>query len=599
MRIGFRVKEILAVTALTALVAVGAGLLHFAQLTRIVVEEGMGQAELVARQLFAQSSRALERTPARGAWEALHQDAELRALLEASVGYSPHLQYALIADDEGEIRLHGEPYKEGGQAADRQTLASLLEVGPVSRTVALYRPGRVYEVRLPLRLGRAPFGTIRLGVSNALLRQELEAALLRGLLLLCLALPLSWIVALGLTRLSLRPIHRITVAMDQARRGELVGTPDLGGEDEFRELASQLELLGKEVQADRLRAVGEEDQILQVADHLEDGMVFLHRDRRILFMNTAAERVIGAPLSWVRGKSLAEVVPAAHPLRGLLARAFETPEGIRNATVWLPLTEESREFLVSAFTVADAHTPVGAVVLLRDLGSLQTLRSLLSYSAKLAALGRLTSGVAHEVKNPLNAMAIHLELLRGRLHGAPDEVRESLKVIDGEIQRLDRVVQGFLKFVRPQELRLASLDLNSHLGEVIALLQPEWESKGIRFSFEPAAGLLPVTADAELLRQACLNLMLNACQAMPSGGEVRVGTTHEAGWAVIRITDTGSGIAPEDLEKIFRLYYTTKPGGSGIGLAMVYRTVQLHDGSIDVQSELDQGTTVTIRLPLG
>jgi signal transduction histidine kinase len=590
---------VLAVTAFTLLVAIGAGLVQFTQLTRIVVREGMGQAQLIARQLYAQGSRTLARSPQGNVWEALRQDPELRTLLESSLGYSPHLQYVLFADNEGRIRLHGERAKEEGQAPDRPALSDLLGSGMLARARALiYEPGRAYEVRLPLRLGSEALGTIRLGVSTALLRRELEAAVRRGLVLLGMALPIGWLVAFGLARLALRPIPRIARAMEQARRGELTAPPDLGKEDEFRELAAQLELLGKEVQADRLRTLGEEGQLQQVADHLEDGLIFLQQDRRVLSLNSAAERVVGLPQAAARGTPLGKVLPSGHPLLELLEAVSERAEEVRNVRVSLPLPEGPREFLVSAFAVRDGAAPIGTVALLKDLGSLQTVRSVVSYSAKLAALGRLTSGVAHEVKNPLNAMAIHLELLKERVGDSSDQVKESVEIIEGEIQRLDRVVQGFLGFVRPQELHPVAVDVNGLLGEVLALLRPEWEPRGVRFILTPATSLPAIAGDAELLRQAFLNLLLNACQAMPAGGDARVTVTREAGHATVRISDEGVGVAPENLERIFKLYYTTKPEGSGMGLALAYRTVQLHDGTIEVQSEIDRGTTFTIRLPL-
>ena len=142
--------------------------------------------------------------------------------------------------------------------------------------------------------------------------------------------------------------------------------------------------------------------------------------------------------------------------------------------------ERRRECLVSAFPVEDAREVMGAVVLLKDLESIKTVQSLVSSSAKLAALGRLTSGVAHEVKNPLNAMVIHVELLKDRLEGAPEEVQQSLEVIGSEIRRLDRVVQGFLRFMRPQEVTFKAVDLNALLASMTALVEAEWQARGIR-----------------------------------------------------------------------------------------------------------------------
>ncbi len=239
-----------------------------------------------------------------------------------------------------------------------------------------------------------------------------------------------------------------------------------------------------------------------------------------------------------------------------------------------------------------------------ELESIKTLQSLVSYSAKLAALGRLTSGVAHEVKNPLNAMMIHLELVRARLEGgAPDggKVRESLDVIGSEIRRLDRVVQGFLRFVRPQELSLKPVDVNLLSQGVAALLEAEWRPAGIRFVLALDPECPRVSGDEELLRQALLNVVVNACQAMPEGGAVTLATSRPAPeWVAMSVTDEGSGIAPENRDRIFSLYYTTKPDGSGIGLSLVYRIVHMHDGAIDVESPLEgnRGTRMTLRLPV-
>src|SRR5260370_1189991 len=170
---------------------------------------------------------------------------------------------------------------------------------------------------------------------------------------------------------------------------------------------------------------------------------------------------------------------------------------------------------------------MGVAVLLKDLESIKTVQSLVSSSAKLAALGRLTSGVAHEVKNPLNAMMIHVELLKERLEAADPDVRQSLEVIGSEIRRLDRVVQGFLKFMRPQELTLKPVDLNSMLQSVGALLEAEGKSLGVRFILDLDAGLPSVSADEELLRQAFINIVQNAVQAMPGGGAGRIRTRPE------------------------------------------------------------------------
>jgi signal transduction histidine kinase len=219
-------------------------------------------------------------------------------------------------------------------------------------------------------------------------------------------------------------------------------------------------------------------------------------------------------------------------------------------------------------------------------------------SRRVAAMGRLTAGVAHEVKNPLNAMAIHLELLKQKLASPkPAAAAGHAEVIDREIKRLDDVVQGFLKFVRPEDVTFAPVRVAALAGSVVDAVAPEAAAAGV--SVERAFGdtMLSVAGDETLLRQALLNLARNAIQATPAGGRLRVACGARDDRVEIRVEDTGAGIPPENLPKIFDLYFTTRERGSGIGLSMVYRTIQLHNGDIDVESTVGTGTTFVIKLP--
>jgi signal transduction histidine kinase len=484
---GIRFKEAVAVSLVALTLVAVTTAVHLAQLTRVVVEEAGRQAQLVARQIFAQSSRSILRGSQRDPQELLRHDGELRGFLDASVGYSPHLLYVMIADPEGRIIVHTERPREGTAAPERPSLDALLRDNAISRFLTLYHVGQTYEVVLPMNLNGAPFGSIRLGLSTTLLRRELNAALRQTATLAALALPLAWLVAWALARLMLKPLRSLTREVGRLARGEFEIAPSTATHDEFQELSAELQRLGQQLEADRLAMVSERAHI--------------------------------------------------------------------------------------------------------------TVQSLVSYSQRLAALGRLTSGVAHEVKNPLNSMMIHVELIKERLDTPNHEVRQSLEVIGGEIRRLDRVVQGFLGFMRPHELELKPIEVPALLHSVVALVEAEWQSQGIRFVLNASPGLLAIEGDEELLRQALLNLVQNACQAMPAGGVVTISAQAEQHMLCIGVTDEGVGIAPEDVERMFALYYTTRPDGTGIGLSIVYRIVQMHDGTIDVRSELGHGTTMTVRLP--
>jgi PAS domain S-box-containing protein len=598
MRFGIRSKDAVAVTLLTFLVVATTTMVHVSQLTRVVVQEASGQAQLVAKQIYAQIGQALTRAPGRPPHEVLRRDRELRNLLEASLGYSPHLVYAFVSDGGGRTLLDTRRDRDGVPVLQPGRLDDLLRLDTVRRFSALYRSSETYETVLPMNLNGQPFASIHLGVSTTLLRKELNASVGRSLTLAGIALPLAWLAAMALAQLTLRPLRALGGELDRLRRGEFDVGASLGGGNEFQELSSQLQRLGQEMQADRTATLSEKAQLEHIVDQLEDGVIFLNTDHRILFFNRAAAAAVGRPLEQVVGIPLAEVLPDDHPLCELMAENSLGTAAPHNRTLAFPQDGTTREFLVSIVAMRDKNRAMGAAILMKDLDSIKTVQSLVSYSAKLAALGRLTSGVAHEVKNPLNAMMIHLELLKERLEAPTPEVQQSLEVIGSEIHRLDRVVQGFLRFMRPQELVLKTIDMNGLLRNLTALIEAEWQGEGIRIACELDPTLPPVGADEELLRQAFLNVLQNAGQAMPKGGTVTLRTTCE-GRDVVRvdIADEGVGIARDDLERIFKLYYTTKPEGTGIGLSVAYRIVQLHDGAIDVDSELGRGTTMTIRLP--
>jgi signal transduction histidine kinase len=298
--------------------------------------------------------------------------------------------------------------------------------------------------------------------------------------------------------------------------------------------------------------------------------------------------------------------------------------GERDVIIDLPAEEELKG-------VGESFKAIGEQLAARSQAG---LLSPTEYARKLGALGRLMAGLAHEVKNPLNAMTIHLELVRQHLMratearavsaelgtharlgrgaaptlGAEPEVDEAasqvegasehVDVIAGEIKRLDEVIQGFLRFIRPQELQLRPVDVRLLVDDVLALVKPDVQRSGIACRTDHAGSVPDLEGDEALLRQALLNLALNACQAMPNGGILSLGGREAAdGRVVLTVEDTGSGIPADQLEKIFDLYYTTKPGGSGIGLSMVYRIVQLHGGEIEVESTVGRGTCFRVFLP--
>ena len=243
----------------------------------------------------------------------------------------------------------------------------------------------------------------------------------------------------------------------------------------------------------------------------------------------------------------------------------------------------------------------GAVELRHDLNQLlEQMASQIDVAARLAAISRLSSGVAHEIKNPLNAIALRLDLLRERLGGTDEQAAGEFDVLATEIMRLDRVVKTFLDFSRPVEVTLADVDLTRLTSEVAELMAPQARLSQISLRFVPPEKPVAtvIRGDADLLKQAILNLVTNAIEAMKNGGNVTLRIQPATqNRIVLEVADDGPGIPAELRDKVFQLYFTTKTRGSGIGLAMIFRAVQLHNGTISFASEDGKGTTFRLEFP--
>jgi signal transduction histidine kinase len=242
--------------------------------------------------------------------------------------------------------------------------------------------------------------------------------------------------------------------------------------------------------------------------------------------------------------------------------------------------------------------PSGVLVRLSDPEAQRKINRELQTADRLTAISRISSGVAHEVKNPLNAILLHVEVARSKLSRGDTDVAEQMEIISREILRLDRVVRTFLDFTRPVELRMGNIPLQELVQEIVDLARPQTAAANIQVSVLLEAEGVEVRVDRDLLKQAMLNVVVNAIQAMPEGGELHFEATTSEDTAEVRISDSGGGISEDLRDKIFRLYFSTKQQGSGIGLAMTFRIVQLHDGTIDFTSEPGKGTTFLIRLPI-
>jgi signal transduction histidine kinase len=621
MRLGIKGKQVLYVSSIVGGVVVVLSLLHLARLATVSLEESKSRAELLANAIYHRAREVVATGANPG--EALSRDPGMRSILESSL-YAKGVTFAALADAQGFAVAHADRRREGLPLAGAANIGELLSRSSMMQLRAIYSDqGRNLEFRQPLRIGDTDFGSIRVGVSTLLIRRDLNDSLVSPLLTASLALTIAVFVATLLAQLLLRPIHVIRSGLTRLGRGEFGVRLDLNQQDEFGELGTFFNAISAQLSADRSQMAGQVANLESAVERLEDAVAIVTAKGELLFANPAMRSLL--PDATV-GTHLDRLVPPDHPMRRLTAETLASRQsrGPISATFSEGLAGDATtgERLIQTHPVSDpAGDLVGIMLIVRNLEYLSQVQSTVRYSRKLAALGRLSAGVAHEVKNPLNAMMIHLELLRQQFaihtpvverrggHGAaavatavapPANAGQALKHVDviaAEIRRLDEVVQGFLKFTRPEDLKLQPVRLSLLFDEVIPIVRPEAARTRVNLAVECDTAL-EVNGDPAMLRQAFLNLALNACQAMPGGGSLTIRCAPaRRNHIAITFADTGVGIRPEDLKRIFDLYFTTREKGSGIGLSMVYRTVQMHDGEIEVQSTPGKGTTFRVLLP--
>ncbi|HEY6938563.1 MAG TPA: ATP-binding protein, partial [Terriglobales bacterium] len=366
-------------------------------------------------------------------------------------------------------------------------------------------------------------------------------------------------------------------------------------QDEYGLVTLKIAHLGRQMRDVKEVFSALKDNLDQIMSTLQDGLMLFTRDSRVVLVSASAERFVGRPRGEILGRNVNDVFAESTRLGHVVLESFRLRRPLNQGEVE---GENGRRIQVSVDFIQEGGEQIGALLVMRDAESVRRIEDEIELSRRLSAIGRLTSGVAHEVKNPINAIVVHLEVLRQKLQQIDPDTRRHMDVIGSEIQRLDRVVQTLVDFTRPVELRLGEVDLRKLLEDVAVLAAPEAERHGVIIIRDLPPEELPVSVDSDLVKQALLNVVNNGVQAMPEGGTLTMAATRTNGVATVDIHDQGHGIPADVRDKIFNLYFTTKKSGSGIGLPMTYRIMQLHHGDIDFDSAENQGTTFHLTFPL-
>jgi signal transduction histidine kinase len=478
----------------------------------------------------------------------------------------------------------------------RPGVSSLVRGGFFQQLRTLYGPPQVFEDSLPFKLGPGPFGDVRVGLSSALIRNEISSLLVSAGWYALGSVLLSTMLAFVVSRVSLSPIDRISAQLDRISAGEFDIEPVQRG-DELGVVSTKIVGIGKQLRDVREIFSTLRENLDQVMSGLEDGLLLFNAHGRAVLVSPSVENFLGGRPDELRGCRASEIFPAGHPIRKALGIEGDEIVPVENTEVTLEGPNGVQRMGLSAQVIREHGVRMGTLVTLRDVESIERIGNQLHVSERLAALGRVTAGVAHEVKNPLNSMRLWLEVLKANMPVEP-EAQQAVKMLDSEIDRLDRAVKTFLNFTKPVELKLEETDLRSLLDEVLDAARPSIARAGVELRVDLPTEFPPVLMDSQLIHQAVLNLLLNACDFTSPGGRITLSLRRSGESAVVAVADSGKGISPEDQKKIFQLFFTTRPGGTGIGLANTFRFVQLHSGRIEFDSEVGRGTTFRVELPL-
>jgi signal transduction histidine kinase len=535
----------------------------------------------------------------------IETDEEIPRFLENTALDSQIFVEILVVGDGGRILADSLPSRAGQRARTLPTLGEWAAASPLRRTWELWtRSAQEYEASTSFGAPqpRVRVFWVKVVLSPTFLRHEVSRTII-NIALVCLgALLLSMALSVVVSNLALRPLASISQTIDRISRGEIGKEPPASerAAKEFAAVQSKLNLLGQQYHGARQDALQLRTNVEQLLERLEEVVFLFDGDDRLVMAGRAAERLLGRPRWELMGRSLGELFPTSTALGTAVRNALGLRQPLKDLPVTLEREGGGTRLLVNVepLEAFPERQRIGTLITLRDAETRREIRSHLDVSVRLAAISRLTGGVAHEIKNPLQAITVHLELLRSRLAAEGDSPAPEIDTIAREIQRLDRVVKTFLDFTRPVDLKVAEIEMAGLAREVATLVRPSAQRQNVQIAVRAEPQEVHVQGDRDLLQQAVLNVVVNGIEAMKNGGRLDIAVEKSGDECILSVADQGGGIPLDIRDKIFNLYYSTKGKGSGIGLAMTFRVVQLHNGTIDFSSEVGLGTTFRLRFPV-
>ncbi len=486
--------------------------------------------------------------------EYVQTDVDLNNLLQSDPGDWRYIYDVAIVDVNGKALLHTNASMVGKVIAPRPDFQKVVHARFREQIRLVFSPAAVYDVTYPLELNGAPFGTIRIGVQTIFLKSEVEARLMKALYISIALIFVLLVSGGGHLQSGAGPAEEKSAAISTASSaGEQPRFPATSPEhDEYGLVTLKIANLGRQIRDSKEIFSALKDNVDQLMSKLQDGLMLFARDSRVVLVSAPVEAFLGRPRAELLGRTVQEVFDRDSLLGAALLDAFERRR---------PLSQREFEAAggkrvqVSLDFVQEKNSQIGALLIMRDTESVRRIGDEIEMSRRLSASGRLTRGVAHEVKNPINAIVLHLQLLRNKLAQQEPDTRRHMDIIDSEIRRLDRVVQTLVDFTRPRDLHLEEVDLRRLMEDVAQLAAPDAEQHGVTIERHMPEQRLPIKVDVDLMKQAILNVVINGVQAMPQGGLLTISARRENNVVVAEVQDQGGGIPQGDARQNFRTLF--------------------------------------------
>lgn len=598
LKMSLKTRFMIATTMVLSVLMIVIILLVDNRFTQSIKQEVKERGMAVAHSIAAVSTNALLTYN----YVTLEQNAE-----QASQGAD--IVYVVILNKEERVAaFSGHGGWQGKYLDDPLNLQALAATSPMIQSLTWGETGeRALDFAVPVYVpgSSLKWGTVRVGLSlepmyGQIRRTQLLLAGI-GTVALVLGCAGAQVMASRITQ----PLAGVVQATVAAASGNLDQKLEIHTRDEVEELARNFNVMIREILAQREQLEEHLEEILQLKRYndmilasMTNGLLTLDLQGRLVSANAAAEGMLGLRANGCQGKSCRDLWPEENSLGGMLAECLERQTVCRNREISLENgSEQRRTLMVNTSLLQDAREAVvGLLVVLNDITELKEMETRVRQIDRLAALGTLSAGLAHEIRNPLAAVKTFVQLLPRKISN-PDFFEKFQVTVPRELKRINDLIENLLELARPPRMKFRTTALTDLFQQVADLYRDELEAANITLGIDQKEVIPPIWGDGEYIMRAFSNLIRNAKQAMPEGGRLAIDAQSMEGIVRIHFIDSGVGMDEATRDNIFNPFFTTKDRGTGLGLAITHKIIQEHGGDIEVASTPGEGTTFTLTLP--